>query len=201
MQRGARPPGRCRVATPLSPPWQRPERKLLVSHAMDFDWQALFSFSVSPWEMIVRGSAMYWFLFVLFRVVVRRRVGAVGISDILLLVIIADASQNAMAGEYRSVTDGMILVATIAGWNVVIDWLTFRIPAMERMLQPAPLLLIRDGRILWRNLRLEFVSEQELLGKLREHGITDPADVEAAYMESDGGVSVIPRRSRGASRR
>jgi len=73
------------------------------------EWSELFGLSVSPLETIVRGTAMYWFLFLLFRVIVRRRVGAVGISDILLLVIIADASQNAMSGDYTSITDGCIL--------------------------------------------------------------------------------------------
>src|SRR4051812_21582292 len=148
--------------------------------------------------MLVRGTAMYWFLFVLFRVVVRRRVGAVGISDVLLLVIIADAAQNAMAGEYRSVADGMVLVATIVGWNVLIDWATYRSAALERLLQPPPLVLVRNGRILHRHLRMEFISEKELRAKLREHGVTDPAQVAAAYMESDDAVSVI-RRERGAS--
>ena len=165
------------------------------------DWQSLFALSVSPWEMLARGSLMYWFLFLLFRVVIRRRVGAVGVSDVLLLVIIADAAQNAMSGEYRSVTDGMILVSTIVGWNYLVDWLTWRFPSLERLLQPPPLLLVRDGRILHRHLRMELVSEEELRGKLREHGITNPAEVEQAYMESDGAISVIRRRQRGASAR
>ena len=69
---------------------------------------------------------MYVFLFLLFRVVVKRRVGAVGMGDILVLVIIADAAQNGMSGEYRSVTEAFILVGTIIGWNTLIDWLTFR---------------------------------------------------------------------------
>jgi uncharacterized membrane protein YcaP (DUF421 family) len=165
---------------------------------VNLDWNGLFGLSVSPWELIVRGSAFYWFLFVLFRVVIRRRIGAVGVSDVLLLVIIADASQNAMAGEYRSITDGMILVGTIVGWNVLIDWLTFRVAALERLLQPPPLLLIRDGRILWRNLRVEFVSEQELLSQLRQRGIADPSEVQRAYLESDGEVSVTRRQPRDA---
>ena len=165
---------------------------------MNLDWHALFGLSLSPWELVVRGTTFYWFLFLLFRVVVRRRVGAVGLSDILILVIISDASQNAMAGEYRSITDGMVLVATIIAWNTVIDWATWRFPVLESLLQPRPLLLIRDGRILWRNLRMEFVSKEELLGKLRENGITDPAEVKTAYMESDGQVSVIRRQPPGA---
>jgi len=165
---------------------------------MSLDLEAIFKLT-SPLEMILRGSLMYWFLFVLFRVVVRRRVGAVGIGDVLLLVIIADAAQNAMSGEYRSVSDGMVLVATIVAWNVLTDWLTYRFRALERLLEPPPLQLVRDGRILHRNLRIEFVSEAELRAKLREHGITDPAEVKAAYMESDGAVSVIRRPGHAAS--
>ena len=160
---------------------------------MSLDWHSILALSVSPWEMIVRGSLMYCFLFVLFRVVIRRRVGAVGIGDVLLLVIIADAAQNAMSGEYRSFTDGAILVSTIVAWNVLTDYLTYRFSALERLLEPPPLMLIRDGRVLHRHLRMEFVSEAELRAKLREHGITDPREVRAAYMENDGAVSVIRR--------
>jgi uncharacterized membrane protein YcaP (DUF421 family) len=157
------------------------------------EWQALFGLSVSPLEMLVRGSAMYWFLFLLFRFVVRRRVGAVGISDMLLLVIIADAAQNAMAGEYRTVTDGCILVGTIVGWNVFTDWLTYVSPRLQKVLEPPPLLLIHRGRLLHRHLRLEFVNEEELKAKLREHGVEHYAEVDKAYMETDGQVTVIRR--------
>jgi uncharacterized membrane protein YcaP (DUF421 family) len=158
------------------------------------DWQQLFGLSVPPLEMVVRGTAMYWFLFVLFRVVIRRRVGAVGISDMLLLVIIADAAQNAMSGEYKSITDGCILVATIVGWNVFIDWLIYASPRLQKILEPSPLLLVHRGKLLHRHLRMEFVSEQELRAKLRERGVSDYAEVDKAYMESDGQVSVIRKR-------
>lgn len=160
---------------------------------MTVQWAELFGFSVSPLEMLVRGSAMYWFLFLLFRVVVRRRVGAVGMADILLVVIIADASQNAMSGEYRSISDGMVLVATIIAWNTLIDWVTYLSPRVQRLLEPPPLLLIHRGRLQRRNLRVEFVSEDELRAKLRERGVKDYAEVDKAYMESDGEVSVLKR--------
>jgi uncharacterized membrane protein YcaP (DUF421 family) len=161
---------------------------------MSLDWGELFGLSVPPLEMVVRGSAMFWFLFLLFRLVIRRHVGAVGMADVLLIVIIADASQNAMSGEYRSVSDGMILVSTILGWNVLVDWITYRFPRAQRLLEPPPLPLVRRGRLLRRNLRAEFVSDSELWSKLREHGVTDLAEVEAAYLESDGEVSVVKRR-------
>jgi uncharacterized membrane protein YcaP (DUF421 family) len=165
------------------------------------DWKSIFSLSVPFAELLVRGTAMYFFLYALFRVVIKRRVGAIGMADLLVLVIIADAAQNGMAGEYTSVTDAVILVSTIVGWNYFFDWLSFRFPAVERWLQPAPLLLVHRGRILWRNMRLELISESELRAKLREHGVERVEDVEKALIEPDGEVTVISRLESGASRR
>jgi len=158
---------------------------------MHIEWDQLFGFSVPPLELIARGSAMYLFLFAVFRFAVRRRVGSIGMADILILVIIADAAQNGMSGEYRSVTDAFILVGTLIGWNLFIDWLNFRFPALRKLLEPPPLLLIDGGRILWGNLRRENLSEPELKTKLREHGVSDPAEVAKAYMEPDGQVTVL----------
>lgn len=155
------------------------------------DWNTLFSFTAPPLETIARGSVMYGFLFVLFRFVIRREVGAVGIADLLILVIVADAAQNGMAGEASSVVDGMLLVATLIAWNVLLDWLAYRFPAVRRLAEPPPLKLIEHGFLLPRNMRREFISEDELWSKLRESGIESLDQVEAAYMESDGQISVI----------
>jgi len=157
------------------------------------DWAEIFGLSVSPWELIIRGSAMYLFLFAVFRVVIRRRIGAVGMADILILVIIADAAQNGLSGEYRSVTEGAILIGTIIFWNVAIDWLNYRVPALQDWLEAPPLLLVHNGRILHRHMRHEFVTEQELQSKLREHGVENLSEVAKAYMEADGSISVIKR--------
>jgi uncharacterized membrane protein YcaP (DUF421 family) len=158
---------------------------------MEVDWQSVFSLSMSPLELIVRGSAVYWFLFLLFRFLLKRDVGAVGIADILLLVLVADAAQNAMAGEYRSVTDGFILVGTIIGWNYGLDYLAYKVPLIQRLVEPRAIRLVQDGRILRKNLRREMITDEELQAKLREHGIADVSEVAAAYMESDGEISVI----------
>jgi uncharacterized membrane protein YcaP (DUF421 family) len=161
------------------------------------DWQELFSLSVSPWELVIRGTAVYWFLLIVFRVILRRDAGSVGIADILLLVIIADAAQNAMAGEYRSITDGFILISTIIGWNVLIDWLSMRSDKVRRLFEPDEVPLIRNGRVLHRNLRQERIAEAELMAKLREQGVEDVKDVKAAYFEADGEISVIKKKGRG----
>lgn len=155
------------------------------------NWSETFRLTVNPFELIVRGTVMYWFIFLVFRVLLRRSVGAIGIADVLLLVLIADAAQNGMAGDYKSITDGMILVATIIGWNVLFDWVAFRFPRVGKLIEPAPLALVEHGRINRRNLREEFLSEEELMAKLREQGIDRIDDVKRATMESDGVVSVI----------
>ena len=160
------------------------------------DWHELFGLSVSPWELMIRGTAVYWFLVIVFRVVLRRDTGSVGIADILLLVIIADAAQNAMAGEYRSITDGLILVSTIIGWNFLIDWVCYKSPRLRVLFEPRKLELVQNGRILRRNLRKELIAEEELMGKLREHGVEDVKEVKAAYMEPDGEISVIKKRGK-----
>lgn len=159
----------------------------------DINWDELFGLSTPLIELLIRGTTMFWFLFLVFRFIVRRDVGSVGIGDILVIVIVADAAQNAMSGEYISITDGFVLVLTLVGWNLVLDWLSFRFKFIRRFAEPQPLLLVKDGRLMPRNLRRELLSEEELLAKLREAGVESVEGVRKAYMESDGQISVIKR--------
>jgi uncharacterized membrane protein YcaP (DUF421 family) len=151
----------------------------------------LFRFDVSPWELIVRGTAMYWFLFALFRFVLRRDVGSLAIADVLLVVLIADAAQNAMSGTYNSVSSGVVLVATIAAWNYLLDWGSYHSDRVRRFVEPPPLRLIIDGRLLRGNLRREMITVDELKAKLRQQGIDQISEVKSAYMESDGEISAV----------
>jgi uncharacterized membrane protein YcaP (DUF421 family) len=159
----------------------------------------LFEVRVPIAELLIRGTAIFWFLFLLFRFVIRRGIGAVGIADVLLLVIVADAAQNAMSGPYTTITEGCILIATIVGWNVLLDWLAFRLPSFRRFAQPHRLLLVDAGEPQQRNLARQFITLEELQSKLRQQGIESLADVKKAYLEGDGEVSVIryPSRSNG----
>lgn len=165
-----------------------------MTNLLGLDWGELFSFSVPPAEIVVRGSAMYWFLFLIFRFVVRRELGSIGIGDILIMVIVADASQNAMAGEYKSISDGFLLVGTLIGWNMLLDWAGFRFPWLRSFVRPPSLLLVKHGRLLKNNMRREFISEDELWVKLREAGVESLATVKRAYVESDGQISVIRQK-------
>jgi len=158
------------------------------------DWDTLFVPSMHIGEIVLRGTLVYLFLFFLLRIL-RREAGHIGISDVVVVVLIADAAQNAMASEYRSVTEGAILIATIAFWDYFLDWLSFSVPAVRRVLRPAPLMLIKNGRLQRRNLEREKIQEEELVGQLREKGVRSVEEVEACYLESNGRISVIPKGS------
>lgn len=156
------------------------------------DLMHLMSFhNTSPLELVFRGTVMYWFLFVLFRFVLRRDMGSLGVADVLFIVIVADAAQNGMAGTYDTVAEGIVLVSTLAAWNYALDWGSYRFDVIQRLTEPRPLLIIKRGRILRRNLRQEFLTPDDVREQLREQGIQDISTVRLAYMEGDGNFSVI----------
>ncbi|HYI97461.1 MAG TPA: YetF domain-containing protein [Bryobacteraceae bacterium] len=152
---------------------------------------SLFQFQVSPWELILRGTLIYWFLFLLFRFILRRDAGALGLADILVVVLVADAAQNGMAGDSKSVGEAMLLIGTIACWNYFIDWMSFRYPWFARFAEPSVVSLIETGRIQRKNLEKEMLTEEELLSHLRQSGIEDIHEVKHARLEPDGHISVI----------
>ncbi len=155
------------------------------------DWKTIFLPDTSLFEIILRGSIMYIALFIMLRVILKRQTGTLGMTDLLLITLLADASQNAMAGEYKSIPDGIVLVATIIFWNYALDWLGFKSEWFSRLIEPPPLLLIKNGRLQRKNMRSEFITEDELMMQLREQGLDDPSKVKEAYIESDGRISVI----------
>jgi uncharacterized membrane protein YcaP (DUF421 family) len=142
-------------------------------------------------EIIMRGSIMYLTLFSMLRLVLKRVAGTIGMADLLMVVLIADAAQNALSADYRSITDGVILVITIVFWNYALDWIGFRFPRFQRFFHPPPLPLVRDGQLLRRNMRQELITIDELMSQLRQQGIEDLAQVKSAAIEGDGRISVV----------
>jgi uncharacterized membrane protein YcaP (DUF421 family) len=133
---------------------------------------------------------MYLLILAGFRMF-RREAGELSVSDLLVVVLIADAAQNGMADEYTSVTEGITLVATIFMWNYVLDWLAYRSRFVYWLLHPPALLLVHNGRIQPRNLRAELITKDDLMAQLREQGVEDVSSVKKCFLESDGRLSVI----------
>lgn len=110
---------------------------------MNIDWRTIFVPSAPILEIIIRGTMMYLVLFVVLRLTFKR-IGSssIDLGDMLMIALVAAASQNAMAREHVSVADGIILVATISGWSYALDWLGTRSPRFQRFYNPPALLLV-----------------------------------------------------------
>jgi uncharacterized membrane protein YcaP (DUF421 family) len=111
------------------------------------DIAELMHFTVPPLQIFMRGTIMFWFLFLIFRIILRRDIGSASITDFLFVVILGDAAQNAMIGEGTSVSDGMVLVSTLVMWNYLLDALSYRYPHIDRLVTARKLCLVRDGNL------------------------------------------------------
>ncbi|MGJ7565462.1 DUF421 domain-containing protein [Variovorax sp. GB1R11] len=159
------------------------------------EFAELFARDYPVWHMVLRGTLVYWFLLLVFRFVLRRDIGSMGVADLLFVVLVADASSNAMQGEYKSISDGVVLLSTLIAWNFGLDWLSYRSPVIERFLEPLPEVLVRHGRINRHAMKREMITCGELDGKLREQGVEDIAEVRIARLESDGTLSVFKKKN------
>ena len=156
-------------------------------------WDELLIPTHSVAEIMLRGTVMYLCLFLILRFFMLRRSSTIAIADILVIVVIADAAQNAFAKEYRSITEGLLLVLTIVSWDIALNWLGYRFKSFERLLAPAPLELVGDGKINRRNMRKELITEEELRSQLRQQGVSNLDDVKVAALEANGEISVVKK--------
>jgi uncharacterized membrane protein YcaP (DUF421 family) len=158
---------------------------------MEVDLAALFEADTPVLEILLRGTVTYLAIFILLRVVVKQASGGLNLADVLLIVMIADAAQNAMAGEYTSVTDGLLLVLTLVFWSVTIDWLSVRVPFIGRLVHPPPREIVRDGVPNRRAMRTEMITNEELMTYVRTAGAETLDRVKRAWVEGNGEISIV----------
>jgi uncharacterized membrane protein YcaP (DUF421 family) len=158
---------------------------------MHIDWAHVLLPDTAPIEIFVRGTLVYLSMFFLLRVVLKRQTGAVSVSDLLVVVLIADAAQNGMAGTYQSVADGLLLVATIVFWSYALDWLAYHFTWFAPLMHPKPLLLVKNGKLQREHMRRELITYDELMSALHQSGLDDLHQVREAFIEGDGRISII----------
>jgi len=168
------------------------------------EWAELLIPTHSLAEMMLRGTVMYLCLFLILRFVMLRQSSTIGIADILVIVVIADAAQNGFAKEYKSLTEGVVLVLTIVFWDMSLNWLGYHVKIFERLLAPLPLSLVENGRMNRHNMRKELITEEELRSQMRLQGITDLKEIKRACLEPTGDISFVKEEDeppRGHSRK
>ena len=157
------------------------------------EWAELLIPTHSVAEIALRGTVMYLALFLVLRFVMLRQSSTIGIADILVIVVIADAAQNGFAKEYKSITEGILLVLVIVFWDIFLNWLSYHFKVFERLLAPAPLSLVENGRMNRRNMRRELITEEELRSQLRQQGVSKLDEVKRACLEANGEISVVKK--------
>lgn len=155
------------------------------------NWEKIFYPDTPLLEIFVRGSVTYIALFLLLRLVLKRQTGTVSVTDVLVIVLIADAAQNGMADDYQSLADGILLVATLIFWNFIFDLIAFYWKPFRKLTHPSPIPLIKDGKKIRRNMRAELINDAEIESILRENDISDISEVKMACMEGDGQISIL----------
>src|SRR5690606_15637034 len=128
----------------------------------------------------------------LLRIVPRRTGGELAAMDLLFVVLIAEATTHSLGG-YKSITEGFIVILTLMVLNYAINFLSYHSPFIEKLVSSPPLLIVKDGKLLRRNMRREFLTEEELMEHLRREGIEDVMDVKSAHVEADGHISFISK--------
>jgi len=145
------------------------------------------------WEIPLRTAIVYAIVLIGVRLAGKREIGQMTTFDLVLLLLLSNAVQNAMTGPDSSLTGGIEAAATLFVLNVAIVYAAFRLPGVQRGLAGRATLLVNNGHVIRENLNRELITEDELLAALREHGCVSPADVALAVLEVDGSISVVRR--------
>jgi uncharacterized membrane protein YcaP (DUF421 family) len=144
------------------------------------------------WELILRAVVVYVFLLVLLRFTGKRQIGQLAPFDLVLLLVLSNALQNAMNGGDNSVSAGLILATTLVALNWGLGWLTYHSKTIESLVEGRPILLIHNGKIDQRAMRQAQMTVHELNAALRADGHTGPEAVRFAVLENNGRISVVP---------
>jgi uncharacterized membrane protein YcaP (DUF421 family) len=159
----------------------------------------VFGLTTPWWEIILRTAVVYIVVLVLLRVAGKRELGQMSPVDLVVILVIANAVQNAMTGGDNSLIGGVIAATTLVVINTGFGKIAHRIPYAAHLFESEPTQLVKRGKLIQRNLERENVEEAELMMAAREHGIEDLAGVESAYLERDGSISIIPKGAPGRS--
>jgi len=147
--------------------------------------------SVPLWNLVIRTVIVYIAVLMLLRLSGKRQVANLGTSELVALLLISNAVQNAMNGGDNSLTGGLVLAGVLMVMSFILAALTYFSRDWERFIQGRPTLLIHHGVLQRNNLRRELLNVRELRAQLRKQGIQNIDEVEEAVLESDGYISVV----------
>jgi uncharacterized membrane protein YcaP (DUF421 family) len=144
-------------------------------------------------DLVIRAAAIFFFVFLVTRIVGRRELSELEPFDLILLVVVGDLVQQSVTQSDESVTGALIVISTIALLSFFVSWISFRSRRVRLITEGEPIVLVQDGRPIERNMRRERITMEDLQEEARQSQITSVADLRWAILEDDGKISCISR--------
>ena len=156
----------------------------------------MFEMGTDAWIIVARSVLVFVATFVGLRIMGKRELGQMTVFDLVVILLIANALQNAMVGPDFSVQGGILAAFTLLAVNRVIALLRLRGAVWGRLLEGTPSVLVQDGEFVAAHLRKEGLDRDEVEMAIREHGLDSVSSVKLAVLETDGSISIVPNTSR-----
>ncbi len=151
----------------------------------------MFSLDVNGFEIVARTLIVYGLLLVALRLAGKREIGQMATFDLVVILLVSNAVQNAMVGSDVSVTGGLIAAGALIGANYGVATARERLVWLREAVEGTPTILVSNGRLIQQNMRREGIDEEDVQMAIREHGIDDVHEVRLAVLETDGSISVV----------
>jgi uncharacterized membrane protein YcaP (DUF421 family) len=145
-------------------------------------------------DIAIRGIALFFFIYLLTRVIGRRELSSLQPFDLILLIVLGDAIQQGLTQDDYTVTGAVIAVGTLAALQVLTSYVSFKVPWARRVLDGDPIVLVQDGRVIEKNLRRERLTVEDVTEQARAQQISSLEDVQWAVFETSGAISFIPKQ-------
>lgn len=146
-------------------------------------------------DAVIRAAAIYFFLLLVFRLAGKRTLVEATPFDLILLLIVSEATQQAMIGDDFSLMNAFIVIATLVALDIVLSEIKQRFPRAERILDGAPVVLVDDGRPLRERMKKARIDDEDILAAARKGpGLERMEQVKYAVLERDGGISIVPKK-------
>jgi uncharacterized membrane protein YcaP (DUF421 family) len=145
-------------------------------------------------ESVLRATAIYFFVWLLFRVAGKRTLSDATSFDFVLLLVIGESTQQALIGDDFSVTTAFTLILTLVGLDIVMSFLKQKLPRLDRIMEGVPLIIVQDGKAIRDRMDKARIDESDVLEAARKlQGLERMEQIKYAVLEVSGGITIIPR--------
>jgi uncharacterized membrane protein YcaP (DUF421 family) len=145
-------------------------------------------------DLALRSIVVFFFIFLLTRVIGRRELSSLEPFDLILLVVLGDAAQQSLTQDDYSVTGAFIVISTIAILQVGVSYLNFRVPRLRPLLDVEPIVVVQDGKVIEANAKRERLTLDDIAEAARLQQIASLEDVQWAVLETSGELTFIEKQ-------